>query len=267
MELKELDGTGVNVPEIGLGTWQYRGGPEPLRRGISLGATLIDTAEGYGTEGVVGEAVKGQRDGVFIATKVSGSHLRHQDLLRAADDSLKRMGIDHIDLYQIHWPNPRIPIAETMGAMEALVDSGKVRFIGVSNFSQAELEEAQRAMSKHRIVSNQVLYNLLYREIEIGLIPYCERHDIAVLAYSPLARGSLTSRPLLPHRKGLDVLQDIAQQVGKSMPQVALNWCVSRPPVIAIPKANLAERVEEDCQASGWRLSSQQLEALDNAFP
>ena len=166
MDLKELGATGVKIPEIGPGTWEYGGGVEPLRRALSLGAFLIDTAEIYGTEGVVGEAVQGHREQVFIATKVSGDHLRHGDVLRAADNSLKRLGTHYIDLYQIHWPNPRVPIQETMGALETLVDTGKVRFIGVSNFSLRELQEAREAMQRHPIVANQVLYNLFDREVE-----------------------------------------------------------------------------------------------------
>lgn len=148
MESKELGKTGITLPEIGLGTWQYRGGIGPLRKGISLGAHLIDTAEIYGTEGMVGEAVKGDRPQVFIATKVSGNHLRYDEVLRAAEESLRRLGTDYIDLYQIHWPDPNAPMKETLRAMEALVDMGKVKFIGVSNFYVKNLEEAQACMTK-----------------------------------------------------------------------------------------------------------------------
>jgi len=266
MELKELGKTGVKLPEIGLGAWQYKGGVEPLRKGISLGASLIDTAESYDTEGIVSEAIKGRQERVFIATKVSGAHLGHDDLLRAAENSLGRLGTHYIDLYQIHWSNSRIPITETMQAMEALVDMGKVRFIGVSNFSVAELQEAQAAMSKYNIVSNQVLYNLLDREIEDSLLPYCEQSNITVIAYTPLARGGLSSKSLFRRRHEMDVLQKIASEAGKSMAQVALNWCISKPNVIAIPKANRIEHVIENCAASGWRLSSEQMEALNAAF-
>src|SRR2546423_4121420 len=134
MELTPLGNTGVMVPEIGLGAWKYSGGEEPLRRGIELGAFLIDTAEVYGTEDVVGRAVMGIREQVFVATKVSGSHLRSDDVRRAAEASLRRLEMHYLDLYQIHWPNPRVPIKETMRAMEALVDAGPVKYIGVSNF-------------------------------------------------------------------------------------------------------------------------------------
>src|SRR5947207_9868513 len=126
MELTPLSNTGVMVPEIGLGAWKYSGGVEPLHRGIELGAFLIDTAEVYGTEDAVGRAVKGLRDKVFIATKVSGGHLRPDDVLRAAEASLRELQTDTIDLYQIHWPNSSVPIKETMRAMESLVDRGVV---------------------------------------------------------------------------------------------------------------------------------------------
>ncbi len=266
MILKGLGSTGIKIPEIGLGTWQYGGGVEPLRKGLSQGAFLIDTAELYGTEGVVGEAVKGQRDRVFIATKVSGTHLRHDDVLRAAENSLKKLGTDTIDLYQIHYPNPRVPIKETMRAMETLVDRKIVKFIGVSNFSVSELKEARNSLDKYGIVSNQVEYHLMDREIEERLLPYCQKNDLTILAYSPLARGRLTSKPMMRHRRAMGVLQEIANETGKTMAQVALNWCNAKPNVVSIPKSNKVERVVENCEASGWRLSNEQLASLDNAF-
>lgn len=266
MKLKQLGTTGVKLPEIGLGTWAYRGGVEPLRKGISLGAYLIDTAEIYSTEGMVGEAVRGQRDQVFIATKVSADHLRYDDVFRAAEDSLRRLGTNVIDLYQVHWPNRSVPIRETMRAMEELVDMGKVKFIGVSNFSVEDLKEAQESMVKYKVVSNQVLYSLDDREIEENALPYCEENNILVIAYSPLARGRLTTRPLLKRRQAMNVLQRVVKETGKTMAQVALNWCISKPSVIAIPKSDKVDRVVENCQASGWRLSVEQLEALNEAF-
>ena len=247
MELKELGNTGVMVSEIGLGTARYTGGVEPLHRGVELGAFLIDTAEMYRTEDAVGQAIKGIRDRVFIATKVLGSHLRYDQVMRAAENSLRQLGTDYIDLYQIHWPNPSVPIKETMRAMEALADSGQIRYIGVSNFSVKELEEARAAMTKYPLVSNQVLYNLKRRGIEKDLLPYCQRNHITVIAYTPLADGSLTTRT--------QALQEVADEVGKTPAQVALNWCISRPNVIVIPKSNSLARIEEHCGASGWRLS------------
>ncbi|MBC8281109.1 MAG: aldo/keto reductase, partial [Chloroflexi bacterium] len=193
MEYRELGSTGEMVPEIGLGTWKYRGGSEPLHKGIELGAYLIDTAEMYKTEDAVGIAIKDRRDKVFLATKVLGSNLRRDEVLRAAEKSLHLLDDDVIDLYQIHWSNRSVPIAETMGAMEELVDRGMVRYIGVSNFSVAEMQEAQQVMHKYPVVSNQVLYNLKRRHIDRDLIPYCVENNVTVIASTPLAARSLSS--------------------------------------------------------------------------
>jgi len=266
MELQQLGNTGVMVPEIGLSTWKYRGGVEPLRRGIELGATLIDTAEIYRTEDVVGQAIQGQRENIFIATKVSGDHLHADAVLRAAEGSLRLLGTDVIDLYQLHWPNARVPIKETMQAMETLVDRGQVRYIGVSNFSLRELRAAQEAMTKYPIVSNQVLYNLNRREIERDLLPYCQQHQITILAYTPLDDGRLATRSRFRRSQGERVLEQVATETQKTLAQVALNWCTAHPKVIAIPKSNGVERTVENCQASGWRLSPAQMQMLDQAF-
>src|SRR5882672_7782299 len=203
MELRPLGNTNVMIPEIGLGVWKYRGGVEPLRRGIELGAFLIDTAEIYRTEDAVGQAVKGIRDKVFIATKVSGGNLRHDDMLRAADASLRKLESDYIDLYQIHWPNSSVPIKETMRAMETLVDRGVVKYIGVSNFSLGQLRAAQAAMSKCPIVSNQVLYNLNSREIEDDLLPYCQQQNVTIIAYTPLDDGRLATKSRFRRNQGM----------------------------------------------------------------
>lgn len=266
MNYKDFGRTEIMVPEIGLGTWKYRGGVEPLRRGIALGASLIDTAEIYGTEDAVGEAIKGLRAKVFLATKVWSNHLNHKDVLKAAEGSLRKLGTSYIDLYQVHWPNPAVPIADTMNAMERLVDDGKVKYIGVSNFSVEDLKQAQAVMHNHPIVANQVHYSLLHREIEGGLLQYCEEQRITVIAYTPLERGMLSSRPSLRHKKAIGTLRRIADEVGKTPAQVALNWCISRPNVTAIPKADSIEHVEEDCGASGWDLSKEHLQALNEAF-
>ncbi len=263
---KLLGSTGVKVPEIGLGTWQYRSGVEPLRRGMALGANLIDTAEIYGTEDVVGEAIKGLREQVLLATKVWSSHLNYEDVLKAADGSLRKLGTSYIDLYQVHWPNPSVPIKETMRAMERLVDEGKVRYIGVSNFSLEDMKHAKAAMEKHRIVANQLHYSLIHRDIEKGLLQYCQDQRVTVIAYSPLERGMLSSTPLLRHKKAMGVLRRIAAEIGNTPSQVALNWCISKPGVIAIPKADIVEHIEEDCKASGWYLSQEHMQALDMAF-
>ena len=258
MDYKVLDNTGVEIPEIALGTWQYRGGVEPLRAGIELGATFIDTAESYGTEAVVGEAIKGFRQKVFLATKVSPRHFRRQDAIRAAEQSLKRLDTDYIDLYQLHWPNYSVPIEETMAAMEALVEMGKIRFIGVSNFSAGEIDHAQRCLTKNRIVSNQVRYSLVDRTIESGLLQYCQAKQISILAFSPLANGM--NNLLAFDRR--DVVGRVAAESGRTRPQVVLNWCICRDSVIAIFKADKIDHVRENCGASGWRLAPNHLQDL-----
>ena len=266
MEYKDLGNTGVKISEIGLGTWAYTGGDEPLRRGIALGATHIDAAEMYKNEEAVGKALRGLRESAFLATKVLSSHLRYKDVMSAADNSLRKLGMDYIDLYMIHSANSAVPIAETMRALEDLVDMGKVRFIGVSNFSATQVQEAQESMKKYKIVSNQVRYSLADRGIESSTLPYCQRNDITVVAHTPLAEGSLASRSHFRRSQAMGVLERVAEETGKTMAQVALNWCTSRENVVAIPKANSVERVVEDCGASGWRLTDQQIETLDTAF-
>ncbi len=274
MERKLLGASGVTIPEIGLGTWRYTSGPEPLRRGIALGANLIDTAEMYRTEAAVGEAVAGIREQVFIATKVLGSNLRYDAVLRAADRSLRLLGVDKIDLYQIHWPNPRVPIAETMPAMAKLVSDGLVDYVGVSNFSVGDLQAAQAAMPNVPIVSNQILYNLRRRGAERDVIPYCRQHDITVIAYSPLHEGALVSGPAggrvrraLGLNRGQDALADVAAETGKTVAQVAINWVADQPGIVAIPKSNSVARTEANCNASGWRLTAGQRRTLEQAFP
>jgi len=267
MEYRELGRTGEMIPEIGLGTWRYRGGPEPLRCGVELGANLIDTAEMYRNEDAVGTAIRGIRDRVFLATKVLGSNLRYEQVLRAAERSLEALNDDVIDLYQIHSPSHSVPIAETMRAMEELVDRGIVRHIGVSNFSVAQMQDAQAAMSRYPLVCNQVLYNLKRRRIEGDLIPYCEEQGITVMAYTPLADGSLAVRPRMRAGRDWEALENVAREVGKTPAQVALNWCLTRSPVVVIPKTNSVARTEENCGASGWRLTADQVQRLEAAFP
>jgi len=259
MLLRELGNSGIRLPEIGFGTWNYCGGVEPLRAAIAYGACLIDTAEVYGTEETVGKAIKGQRDRVFLATKVLPRNFRQCDLIAAAERSLRRLGTDHIDLYQLHWPNLTIPIEEPMKGMEKLVDEGKVRFIGVSNFSVRDLINAQAVISKQRIVANQVRYNLIERTIEGGLLQYCQKNGITVIAYSPLATSLGNIRAADP--KG--VLRKVAEASSKSTAQVALNWCISKENVIAIPKASTVAHVQEDIGASGWKLQPELARLLE----
>lgn len=266
MRYKKLSSTELEIPEIGLGTWNYRGGVEPLRKGIEKGANLIDTAEGYHTEDIVGEALKGIREDVVIATKVSGRNLAYDSVLRSCEQSLHKLHTDYIDLYQIHWPNSSYPIKETMKAMQKLVDDGLVHYVGVSNFDIDEMQEAQSYFPNYRIVSNQVRYNLNDRSIEDDLLPYCIENDITILAYTPLSSGRLCSTEGLLKSKKYKVLKEISDQTGKTPGQVALNWCNSHENVVSIPKSNSVERTVENCGASGWSLTPDQIKLLNEAF-
>ena len=262
MNVKSLGQTGLTIPEVGLGTWNYHGGVEPLRAGFEQGALLIDTAESYGSEPVISEAIRGIRGQVFLATKVSPEHFRYKEVLKAAEESLCRLGTNHIDLYQMHHPSSEVPIDETLGAMEDLVKAGKVRFIGVSNFSLAELKEAQRAMRKQKIVTNQVRYNLIDRTIEGELLSYCQANHVSIVAYSPLSRDF--QRIFDCDSKG--VLLEIAKATAKTPAQVAINWCLCKKGVFAIPKGSSVGHVVENCAASGWRLEPQHLQLLDEGI-
>ena len=172
------------------------------------------------------------------------------------------MRMKQMDLYQLHWPNPRVPMSETMRAMEKLVRDGAIRNIGVSNFSVEQMEEAQEAMSREKIVSNQVEYSLLDRGVETEIIPYCSRENITVIAYSPLAQGGIQSGRGEPFK----ALDEVASALGKSRSQVTLNWLLHDPSVVVIPKATGKEHVRENAEVSDWKLSQSQYEQLSRAF-
>lgn len=259
LELRELGQTGVRVPAIGIGTWRYSGGVEPIQAGLAQGALFIDTAESYGNEDVVAEAIQGQRDHVFLATKVSPGHFRYAHVIQAAERSLKRLRTDRIDLYQLHWPNHTIPIEETMCAMEALVDQGKIRFIGVSNFVGRDLVNAKKALKKHKIAANQVRYNLIDRTIESGLLEYCRQQGITVIAHSPLSN---TLQAIRQNDPG-NVLQAIATAKSASVAQIAINWCALQPGVLVIPKSNSVQHVKENCRALDFHLAPQEIDTLN----
>lgn len=259
MNYKQFGNTRVQLPEIGFGTWRYSGGAAPIEKAIELGAAFIDTAESYGTEEVVGEAIGKSRDRVFVASKVSPRHFRRADLLRAAGRSLQKLNTSYIDLYQLHWPNYTVPIEETMAAMEDLVDEGKIRFIGVSNFSVHDLKKAQAALTRHKIASNQVRYSLIERTVETGLLEYCRRNEITLIAFSPF--GESFSRIKAADPEG--ILPKLAKASGRTEAQIALNWLIAKDNVVTIPKASTPQHVIEDCEASGWRLSESEYQLLD----
>ena len=192
-----------------------------------------------------------------MATKISPYRFRHSDVIRAADDSLRILRTDYIDLYQLHWPAAHVPIGETMAALDELVDRGKVRFIGVSNFSGAQLREAQESC-RHRIASAQVRYNLADPVLEEELSAYCAEQEITLIAHSPLAGGLSNLRAHAPE----GALERVAESMGKTLPQVALIWCLNRQNAVVIPKSDSVERIVENCGASGWTLSEEHLRLL-----
>jgi diketogulonate reductase-like aldo/keto reductase len=273
VHLKEFAKTGRKVSEIGMGTYYdpgwiataffgWRRGADPktdaIEAGFDSGITLVDTAEIYRSEPLVAKAIQGRkREDIFLATKVWPNHLHGDSLIQAFHHSLRRLGTPYIDLYQVHWPNPRVPIRETMAAMEELVGQGKLRHIGVSNFNLKQLQEAQSALSKSELSSDQVSYSLIHRDPEGGLLPYCDREKIALLAYYPLGHGKLPS----DQRLG-----PVASGRGKTKAQVALRWLAGKPNVFPIPRASTSSHVKENAGASDWELSDEERGQLDVAF-
>jgi diketogulonate reductase-like aldo/keto reductase len=168
-----------------------------------------------------------------------------------------------MDLYQLHWPNPNIPIEETMHAMAKLVQDGLVRHIGVSNFSVEQMKEAQASLSTAEIASNQVEYSLLDRSVELDILPFCQNQGVTLIAYSPLAQGRIANG----RGGGFKVMDEIAEKLGKTRSQIALNWLLREESVIVIPKASVKTHVRENSQAAGWKLSPEQIARLDAAFP
>jgi len=267
--------TGLEVPVIGMGTWMIEGRSrdaerraiEALRLGLDLGMNHIDTAEMYGngrTEELVAEAVDEQREQVFLVSKVLPSNASYQGTLRACERSLKRLKTDFIDLYLLHWPSSQHPIEETMRAMEKLVDEGRIRFIGVSNFDVEQLREAQHALKKYRIACNQVLYHLAYRGIERDLLPYCAENGIAIVGYSPFGHGNFPSS----HSRGGKVLAEIAKRHNRTMRQVALNFLTRDSNLFTIPKAGSPDHIRENSGAVGnWKLTDEDIAAIGSTFP
>jgi len=277
MNFKPL-GSAVRVSEIGMGTYYdpqwiatartigwARGAEskvEALKAGLDGGMNFIDTAELYGSETLVAKAIRGRkREDLFIATKVWPNHLRRDALVRALEKSLKRLETPYVDLYQVHFPNTSVPVAETMGAMEEMKDKGKLLAIGVSNFSLQQTIDANAALKKSQLASNQVQYSLAHREIEADLLPYCESNKISVICYYPLGHGKLTGAG--PSGK----MEAICKAYSKTPAQVALNWLVSGRNVFAIPRASRAEHVSENLGASSWELRPEDRAKLETAFP
>ena len=259
---------GPQVSVIGQGTWYIDHGDRAtaiaaLRRGLDLGMTHIDTAEMYGdAELVVAEAVAGRRDDVFLVSKVLPGNASRRGTIAACERSLKRLNTDRLDCYLLHWRGS-VPLAETAAAFDELVSAGKIRSWGVSNFDVDDLDELLDIAGSGKIACNQVLYHLQERAIEHGVIPWCEAHGTAVVAYSPFGHNDFPS----PRSKAGAVLQQVAEAHRASPRQVALAFLTRRRSVFAIPKAATPQHAAENAAAGDLTLSDAEIATLDTAFP
>ncbi len=267
MEYKLLGSTKERLSELGIGTWQLSRNREENEKAINLaldsGVNFIDTAEIYGTENFVGKVIAGKRD-LFIATKVWATHFRYEAVIKSCDKSLKSLGIRQIGLYQLHWPNSGISIKETMRAMEKLVYDGKIRYIGVSNFSKEELKSALEAMSKYDIVSNQVEYNIIQRVPEMNLIDYMKKEKITLLAYSPFAHGAIFRKR---YRKLVGRIDLIGKNYGKTAGQMLLRWLMQKDIVIPLTKASNPQHMRENLAAADFNINQKDMKIMDGLTP
>jgi diketogulonate reductase-like aldo/keto reductase len=268
MRRHQFGSNGPEVPVIGQGTWYIDQGDRAaavaaLRRGIDLGMTHIDTAEMYGdAELVVAEAIAGKRDDIFLVSKVLPSNASRRGTMAACERSLKRLKTDRLDCYLLHWRGS-VPLAETAAAFDELVAAGKIRSWGVSNFDTDDLGEMLNVAGEGKIACNQVLYHLQERAIEHAVIPWCEAHGVAVVAYSPFGHNDFPS----PRSKPGAVLQAIADAHRVTPRQAALSFLTRRPSVFAIPKASEADHAADNAAAGKLTLSGEEITVLDRVFP
>ena len=261
---------GVHVPLVGQGTWQMEGrradrAVTALRRGLDLGLTHIDTAEMYGSgefERVVGRAIAGRREEVFLASKVLPGNASRAGTVAACEASLSRLGTDRLDLYLLHWPGHH-PLEQTFGAFERLVEQGKVLAWGVSNFDVDDLERALAVAGPGSMACDQVCYHLGERHVERAVVPWCRRHGVPVVGYSPFGSGRFPS----PASPGGALLQEVADAHGATARQVALRFLVRQQGVLTIPKAGRVEHVEENAGAARLQLTAEDIRRLEQVFP
>ena len=259
--------SGATMPVYGLGTWRMgesarRRGDEvaALQHGLSLGVTLIDTAEMYGdgeAETIVADAVGPRRDGLFIVGKVLPHNATRKGTIAACERSLNRLKTDHIDLYLLHWRGG-VPLAETLEAFAALVKAGKIGEWGVSNFDIDDMQDLAALTGGSACATNQVLYNLTRRGIEYDLMPWCRQHKMPIMAYSPIEQERMLGHP---------ALRKVAQRRDATPAQVALAWLLRQEDIVVIPKATALAHVEENLAALDLRLTAEDLATLDQAFP
>jgi diketogulonate reductase-like aldo/keto reductase len=273
MRTRPFGPTRVPVSVIGQGTWRWSDSsthPAALQEGIALGMTHIDTAQLYerhsGSESMLGNLLARPakaggtlRDHVFLASKVMPDEASRKGTLSACKDSLVHLQTDHLDLYYLHWRGPH-PVADTMAAMGDLVDRGWVRHIGVSNFDVEDLDEAKAALGPGKLAANQVLYHLEERGAESGVLPWCRKENVTLVAYSPFGAGRFVAG------KGKAVLEGVAKDLGKTPRQVALAFLTRDPAVVAIPKAEKVEHVRDNA-GGDFDLPPAAIARLEEAFP
>ncbi len=315
MQTRQLGKDGPQITEIGLGAWAI-GGPwawgwgeqdddlsiRTIHRALELGINWIDTAAVYGLghgEEVVGRAVNGRRREVFIATKCGlvwddrgrvRNDTRPESIRRECEDSLRRLNTDYIDLYQIHWPNDQVPVEDSWGELVRLKEEGKVRYIGVSNFG---VELLERCQAIHPVQSLQPPYNMVHREVEREILPWCQAHEVGVIAYSPLQSGLLTGKftrdflQTLPEddwrRKQthflfretlfsralefVDGIRPIAEKHGKTVAQLAIAWVLMHPAITgAIVGARRPDQIEQNVGGAGWRIPEEDMQAIEAIY-
>jgi diketogulonate reductase-like aldo/keto reductase len=268
MKHKAFGRGGPDVSVIGQGTWYLDRGDRSraiaaLQRGLDLGMTHIDTAEMYGdAELVIADAIAGRRDEVFLVSKVLPSNASRRGTVTACERSLRRLNTDRLDCYLLHWPGS-YPLEDTVAAFEELKRAGKIAAWGVSNFDVDDLDELLDVAGEGKIACNQVLYHLKERAIEHAVIPWCERHGVAVVAYSPFGHDDFPA----PGTHGGRLLQSIAERHGATPRQVALAFLTRAPSLFAIPKASSADHAAANAAAGAFDLTAAEIAALDEAFP
>ena len=246
---------GVEIPSVGLGTWRLTGERcrTSVRTALELGYRHVDTAQEYGNERQVGNALRNSdvaREDVFVTTKLGRGNRAYDDVIRSTEESLAKLGTDYVDLLLIHWPNLATPLRETLAAMDELVDDGSVRHVGVSNFDVDRLARAEE-LSGQGILTDQVQYNPYWSQTE--LLDYCRIHDIALTAYSPLAHGGILDDP---------VLTSIGERYDKSPAQVALRWLVQQPNVVTVPKATSREHLAANLEIFDFELTDEEMDRV-----
>lgn len=259
--------SGQSIPVLGMGTWQMgertqsrQTERDALRHGLDLGLSLIDTAEMYGEGGaeeVIAPVIADRRSEVFLVSKVYPHNASRQGAIAACERSLKRLNTDYLDLYLLHWRGS-IPLAETLSAFQTLQQAGKIRSYGVSNFDVEDMAEVTQIDGGHAIATNQVLYNLMRRGIELNLLPWNRQRGIPIMAYSPIEQGRLLNHP---------TLKTLAQNRGVTPAQIAIAWLLHQPDMIVIPKSSRVDHINQNYAALNLKLSPTELATLDQAFP